>query len=190
MSKGLIALAVIFGVVFIGYSWFVGTYNSLIRQSAEVDTAWASVETQYERRFALVPNLEASVKGALGQEREVFGTIAEARTRYAGAAAGSNERVEATAQYESALARLMVIIENYPQLRSIDTVNRFMDELAGTENRVLVARDRYNEQVRIFNVKIKSFPTNILADMFGYESRTFFKPSEGSQNAPSVDLTI
>lgn len=101
-----------------------------------------------------------------------------------------NDQVQATNQYESALARLMVVVENYPQLRSLDTVNRLMDELAGTENRVLVARDRYNEQVRAYNVQVTRFPGNLLANMYGFEKRDYFQPKEGAENAPTVDLNL
>ncbi len=185
MRGVLITLA----VVLVGLIVTVGAYNGLVTQNNNVDGAWAEVNAQYQRRFDLVPNLVAATKGALGQEQKVFGEIAEARTRYAGATQGSNEQVQATAQYESALARLMVIVENYPQLKSIDTVNRLMDELAGTENRVLIARNRYNDAVKTYNNSVRSFPTNLYAGALGFAQRAYFQPSEGSATAPTVNLT-
>lgn len=188
--KALVSIGAGILAFIIVLSMFAGTYNGLVSKSAQVDGAWAEVEAQYQRRFDLVPNLVGATKGALGQEQKVFGDIAEARTHYAGTAPGSNERVQATVQYESALARLMVIVEAYPQLRSLDTVNRLMDELAGTENRVLIARNRYNVEVKEYNVQVTSFPAFIFARMYGFEARDYFQPDEGAQNAPTVDLTI
>lgn len=181
-------LLVIFGVVLILSSWIAGSYNRFVTMNENIDTAWSHVETQYQRRFDLVPNLVSATKGMLMQEQTVFGAIAEARTRYSSSAPASNERVESMNQYESALTRLLVIIENYPQLRSVETVRALTDELAGTENRVLVARDRYNEQVRTYNITIKRFPKNLLASMFKYDARTFFNSVEEAITAPKVEL--
>lgn len=189
MKTLLIAFAVIFTPIFILGMWLLGSYNSMVGQDLVVQNAWAQVETQYQRRFDLVPNLVGATRGAMHQEQAVFGAIAEARTRYAGSPSGSPERVQATQQYESALARLLVVMENYPQLKSLEQVRALTDELAGTENRVLVARDRYNEEVRGWNTNIKRFPRNLIAGMFGFEAKEFFKPDEGSENAPKVDLT-
>lgn len=190
MKSSLITLAILGGIVFFVGSWLIGSYNALVSQDQMVETSWSQVETQYQRRFDLVPNLVAATKGTMAQEQAVFGAIAEARTRYAGAPAGSDEKVEATRQYESALARLLIVMENYPQLRSIDTVNSLMAELSGTENRVQVARDRYNEQVRVWNTMIVRFPRNVIAGMFGFEKREFFASNEGAENAPTVDLNL
>jgi LemA protein len=190
MKTALAIIGIFAGVALIAGLWIMGSYNGLVTKAESVDASWSQVETQYQRRFDLVPNLVAATKGFLQQEQAVFGAIAEARTKYAGSAPGTNERVQATAQYESALARLMVIVENYPQLRSAETVRGLMDELSGTENRVLVARDRYNEQVRDYNVMIKRFPRNVIAGMFGYEVRAFFESDEDAKDAPKVDLTI
>jgi len=187
-------IGVIFGVVgivalFIGM-WIFGSYNSMISGNENVEAAWAQVETQYQRRFDLVPNLVAATRGVLAQEQEVFGAIAEARTRYAGAAAGSDEKVAATSQYEGALARLLVVMENYPVLKSYESVRTLTDELAGTENRVAVVRDRYNAEVRAWNVNIKRFPRNLIAGMFGFESKKFFESVEAAATAPTVNLEL
>lgn len=184
----LAVLGVIAGIVFLTGLWVLGSYNGLVTLSEGVDAQWSQVETQYQRRFDLIPNLVAATQGFLKQEQKVFGDIAAARTNYAGSAAGTNERVEATSRYESALARLLVIVENYPQLKSNETVRGLMDELAGTENRVLVSRDRYNEKVREYNVTIKRFPKNLLAGLFGYDPRAFFDSVEGAEQAPKVEL--
>lgn len=174
-------------VLIIG-GWFMGAYNSMVTQNESVTTSWSQVETQYQRRFDLVPNLVAATKGYLNQEQEVFGAIAEARTRYAGAPSGSNEKVEATNQYEGALARLLVVMENYPVLKSDATIRGLTDELAGTENRIAVVRDRYNGQVQTYNVMIKRFPGRLFAGLYGFEEREFFKSDEAASKAPVVNL--
>lgn len=143
---GFIGLVIL--VIVIAGGWLMGAYNTMVQGNEAVTQSWAQVETQYQRRFDLVPNLVAATKGALKQEQAVFGAIAEARTRYAGSPAGSNERVAATSQYDGALSRLLVVMENYPELKSLQNVQALTDELAGTENRVAVARDRYNAQVK------------------------------------------
>src|SRR3990167_6184705 len=184
MKSVLIALLVILGILgFIALS-LMGLYNGLVGKRAEVQTQRAQVETQLQRRFDLVPNLVGAVKGAMKQEQAVFSAIADARTKYAGAPAGSKEKVEAANQYESALGRLLVIMENYPQLKSIDTVQDLMTQLEGTENRVSVARQRYNEAVQVYNVSIRTFPTNLLAGMFGFTEEPLFQAVEGAQTAP------
>lgn len=192
-GAGVVALVIVGVIVFLGLSiggWILSSYNGLVSQNLVAETSWGQVETQYQRRFDLVPNLVNATKGVLGQEQKVFGDIAEARTRYAGAPAGSNEKVQATNQFESALGRLLVIMENYPVLKSYESVRALTDELAGTENRILVARDRYNEQVRIWNTMIKVFPKNIIAGMFGFEAKVMFKSDEGASKAPNVDLQV
>lgn len=176
-------------MLFVG-TYLLGTYNSLVRGNEVVENSWAQVESQYQRRYDLIPGLVNSTKGILQQEQDVFGAIAEARTRYAGTEPGSDERVEATGQVESALARLLVVVENYPILQSNQTVQSLMFELAGTENRINVARDRYNEQVQVWNTRVKVFPTSLLAGFFGFDEREFFQSQAGSQDAVNVDLSL
>lgn len=188
-----VALAVFGVLAFLGLVVglnILGTYNDLIKRNEVVSTNWAQVETQYQRRFDLIPNLVNATKGFLRQEQKVFGDIAEARTRYAGTAAGSDERVRATNGLESALSRLLVIIENYPVLQSNQTVRELMDELSGTENRISVSRQRYNEVVRDYNVRVKTFPANLIAGLFGFEEKPFFESEEGSEKAPNVNLDL
>lgn len=181
---GIVGLGIVTGM------WLMGNYNALVSLDEAVTTERAQVETQYQRRFDLIPGLVESTKGVLRQEQAVFGAIAEARTRYAGTESGSDERVEAAGQLDSALSRLLVIMENYPQLKSDQTVQGLMDELAGTENRIAVARGRYNETVRTYNVKIKRFPVNMIAGMFGFEGREMFESVDKADEAVKVDLSL
>ena len=180
-------LAIIIGVVLlIGVSLF-GTYNNLVTQNTAIDGQWAQVETQYQRRFDLIPNLVSSTQGFLKQEKSIFADIARARTQYAGAKS-VDEKVAGASSLDSALARLLVIVENYPNLKSNETVAKLMDELSGTENRISVERRRFNELVQIFDTKIKTVPTNIIAGMFGFKERAYFQAAKGSEVAPKVEL--
>lgn len=184
MKKTLIILGVIL-VLAIIYTWSV--YNNLITLNEEVDSQWAQVETQYQRRFDLIPNLVESVKGVMNQEQQIFTELAKARSNYTGAKSGV-EKVEATNQVESSLLRLLVIMENYPQLKSSETVQALMSQLEGTENRISVERKRYNDSVKSFNILTKRFPTNIMAGILGFEEREYFNSVEGSENTPKVEL--
>ncbi len=167
------------------YGW--SAYNGFVGKNEAVGGQWAQVETAYQRRFDLIPNLVESVKGIMAQEQEEFGAIAEARTRYAGAGT-IDEKAAAATQVESALGRLLVIMENYPQLRSVESVNSLMVELAGTENRVAVERRRFNDAVRELNVAVKRFPGNIVANIFGFDERAYFEAADGAEEAPQVEF--
>ncbi len=162
-------------------------YNGFVRQNEAVNAQWAQVESQYQRRFDLIPNLVNSVKGIMKQEQTVFNDIAQARTQYSGAAT-PDQKAAAASQVESALGRLLVIMENYPQLRSVETVQSLMAELSGTENRIAVERMRYNEIVRDYNVSVQTFPGSLIAGMFGFQKRTMFEAQNGAENAPQVNL--
>ncbi len=177
-----------FGVIFVLALWVMGSYNRLVNLQTEAQTQQAQIEAQLQRRFDLVPNLVATVKGAMNQEQAVFKAIADARTRYAGAAAGTPAKVEAANQYEGALARLLVVMENYPQLKSIDRVQDLMVSLEGTENRISVARQRYNESVRDYNRATRTFPSSIFAGMFNFEQLPLFEAQSGAGTAPKVEL--
>lgn len=178
-----IVIAVVVLVLLYGWS----AYNGFVGKNEAVDGQWAQVETAYQRRFDLIPNLVESVKGIMAQEQEVFGALAEARTRYAGAGT-VDEKAAAATQVESALGRLLVIMENYPQLRSVESVNSLMAELAGTENRVAVERRRFNDAVRELNVAVKRFPGNVVASIFGFDERAYFEAVEGAEEAPQVEF--
>ncbi len=170
--------------------YVVGQYNSMVVAEENVSQAQAQVEVVLQRRFDLIPNLVESVKGSMTQEQTVFGDIAEARTRYANAEAGSAEKMEAANQLESSLGRLLVIVENYPELRSNETVISLMDELAGSENRVAVERKRYNEAVTRYNKLIRVMPNSFFANIFGFDSKVLFESTEGADVPPEVDLNI
>ncbi len=180
-------LLVLVGVVVLAglYTW--SAYNGLITKNEAVDNQWAQVETQYQRRFDLIPNLVAAVKGAMKQEQEIFDNLADARSRYSGAVT-VNERVAAANQVESSFGRLLAVMENYPQLASIGTVQTLMTQLEGTENRVSVERKRYNDMVQSFNLVTKRFPSSLVASLFGFGDREYFESAAGTENAPKVEL--
>ncbi len=178
---GLVLVVLIIVIVF----WT--SYNGLVDKDNKVDAQWANVETQYQRRFDLIPNLVEAVKGIFDQERAIFDNLAAARANYAGAR-NNDDRAAAASQTESALARLLVVLENYPQLRSSVNVSQLQDQLEGTENRISVERTRYNESVRSLNNAVQRFPSNIAAGMFGYEKRTYFDAAPGTEVAPRVDF--
>jgi LemA protein len=185
MKIVLIALVAI--MLIIG-GFLLSSYNGLVTASEAVDNQWAQVETQYQRRFDLIPNLVESVKGVMTQEQKVFGDIADARTRYAGAGTPS-DKAEAATEVEGALSRLLVIMENYPQLKSSDTVETLMAQLEGTENRVSVERQRYNDAVKEYNLKTKRIPGMWIAGMFGFEEKSYFEAVSGSEAAPAVNFS-
>jgi LemA protein len=182
----IIAVLVLF--VIIAGAVFWGNYNSLVTKSQAIEGQWAQVETQYQRRYDLIPNLVESVKGYMAQEKAVFAQIAEARTKYAGAQT-TDAKAAAGGEVESALGRLLVIMENYPELKSVQTVTQLMDELAGTENRISIERKRYNDLVLDYNTAIKKFPTNIMASMFNFGPHEYFKSVSGADQAPKVDFS-
>ncbi len=181
-GKGIAIIILVVAVI-----WTMTTYNSLVTKAQAVDTQWAQVETQYQRRLDLIPNLVGAVQGAMKQEKEVFTALADARTRYAGAGSTA-DKVAAANQVESAFARLLVVMENYPQLKSIDTVSGLMAENAGTENRISVERGRYNEVVGVYQIATKRFPGGLIASIFGFGPREMFQAAEGAENAPKVDF--
>jgi LemA protein len=184
------ALAAVGAVVVVGIIIavsLIGMYNGLVTKSQAIDAQWAQVETQYQRRFDLIPNLVNSVKGIMKQEQTVFDAIAQARTQY-GSATTVDAKAAAAGQVESALGRLLAIVENYPELKSSQNVTALMDELSGTENRISVERRRYNDLVREYNTQIKTFPTNMLAGMFGFTEKQYFQSVTGADQAPKVDF--
>jgi LemA protein len=193
MSKFLIGCGIFLAIVlFIALSvggWMVGKYNGLVGLRVTTQTMQAQVESQLQRRFDLIPNLEAAVRGEMVNEQTVFKDIADARTKYAGAAPGSSDKIDAGNQYESAIGRLLVVMENYPDLKSVQVVKDLMTELEGTENRISVARQRYNESAQTYNTTLQSFPTNVIGGMFGFKDAVFFKGVAGSESAPKINLT-
>jgi LemA protein len=188
MKKGcLIAGGVVILLVLILGGSLIGRYNGMVSRSVAIDGEWAQVETQLQRRVDLIPNLVETVKGFATQEQTVFTNVAEARSRLAGAV-GPREAAAANAGLSSALGRLLAIAENYPELKSNQNFLNLQDELAGTENRIAVARKRYNDAVRDYNTSIRRFPNNFLAGMFGFEAREFFEADEGAEEVPKVEF--
>ena len=163
------------------------SYNRFVGQEEAIKTQWAQVENQLQRRNDLIPNLVETVKGVAQQEKDVFGQIAESRARLAGARS-PEEQMEAANQQSAALARLLVVVENYPQLKSSESFNRLMDELAGTENRLAVERMRYNERVQEYNTNRRQFPANVTAGIFGFKEYPLFKAPPEAQKVPTVNF--
>jgi LemA protein len=150
-----------------------------------VDTQWAQVETQYQRRFDLVPNLVAAAQAVMTQEKDVFTAIATARQGYAGAKT-VNDKVQAANQLEGALSRLLVITENYPVLKTSEIMQNLQAQLEGTENRISVERMRYNDMVKEYNIKVKTFPGSLFAHIFGFEVKKTFEADTDAKKAPQV----
>jgi LemA protein len=163
------------------------SYNTFVGQEEAIKTQWAQVENQLQRRNDLIPNLVETTKGIAQQEKDVFGQIAESRAKLAGAQT-PEQRMQAANEQSTALARLLVVVENYPQLRSNETFNRLMDELSGTENRLAVERMRYNERVQAYNTSRRQFPANITASMFGFKEYPLFNAPPEAERVPRVDF--
>jgi LemA protein len=163
------------------------SYNRFVSQEEGIKQSWSEVENQLQRRNDLIPNLVETVKGVAGQEQQVFGRIAESRAKLAGART-PQETIAAANEQSSALARLLVVVENYPQLRSNESFNRLMDELSGTENRLSVARMRYNEQVQQYNTLRRRFPSNVTAGIFGFKEHPYFEAPKEAQQLPKVQF--
>jgi len=191
MKKGLLlTLGIVVGALLLIGGFVISKYNSMVSQEQDVENAQAQVEVVLQRRFDLIPNLVEATRSVLTQERALIDSVTEARTAYANAPAGSDERIEAANTVESSLSRLLVIIENYPQLKSDETVQGLMDELSGTENRISVERGRFNNTATEFNKLIKIFPNNIFAGIFGFGERSLFEAAEGADVVPTVDLSF
>ncbi len=184
-KKLIIIAAIVVFVILIPYSYLKGTYNSLVTMDEAVKAAWAQVENQLQRRYDLIPNLVETVKGYAAQEREVFLRVTEARAKVGGATTVS-DKIEANNGLSAALSRLLLVVERYPDLKSNTNFLRLQDELAGTENRISVERRRYNETVKVYNIRIRRFPTNLLAGLFGFEKAAFFEVPKERQEAPKV----
>lgn len=184
MKKTLIIIGIIVVVVAL-YAW--SSYNGLVTMRETATAQWQQVETDYQRRFDLIPNLVESVKGLMAQEQTVFTVLADARTKYSGAQT-VNDKAQAAGQVETALGRLLAVVENYPNLRSSETVQNLMVQLEGSENRISVARQRYNDSVRVYQTSIKRFPRAIFASLFGFEGMNYFEAATGAENAPAVSF--
>ena len=178
-----IALAV--GVVIV--VWAIAIYNKLRVRKNEVENAFAQIDVQLKRRHDLIPNLVNTVKGYAAHESDVFKAVSDARAKLGGAKTVA-ETSQANGELSSALSRLLMIAENYPDLKANTNFLQLQDELAGTENRIAVARMDYNGAVQGFNAKIKSFPTVLYAGMFGFDARDYFKADESAKTVPQVQF--
>jgi LemA protein len=163
------------------------SYNRFVGQEEAIKTQWAQVENQLQRRNDLIPNLVETVKGIAQQEKDVFGQIADSRAKLAGART-PEQTIEAANQQSAALARLLVVVENYPQLRSNEQFGRLMDELSGTENRIAVERMRYNERVQEYNTSRRQFPSNVTAGIFGFKEYPVFNAPPEAERVPTVNF--
>ncbi len=177
----------VLALVVVAVVWGFSGYNSLVTLNENADAQWAKVETQYQRRFDLIPNLVSSVKAVLTQEQTVYGDIAAARARYANAT-NPDEKAAAASQVEGSLGRLLAIVESYPQLQSSSNIRDLMTQLEGAENRVSVERTRFNDEVLAYNTAIKRFPKNVLAMVTGFGERSYFEAATGAENVPSVNF--
>lgn len=196
--KWLVALIIVLVCVLCIFSCCKNKYNSLVNLDEGVSEQWAEVQNQYQRRLDLIPNLVSTVKGYAKHESEVFTQISEARASAGGQINISDEVLsdpEAFARYQqvqdnlgSSLQRLLVVTENYPELKADQNFLSLQDQLEGTENRITVARQRYNDVARKYNTKVRSFPTNIIASMGGFEKKTYFAASAEAQSAPKVEF--
>jgi len=186
-GKRNLLIAVIIILVLAGsfYSFFKGTYNQFVTLEESVKSSWAQVENQLQRRYDLIPNLVETVKGFAKQEKDVLVEVTNARARVGGATTVP-DKISANNELSSALSRLLVVVERYPDLKSNQNFLRLQDELAGTENRIAVERRRYNEAVKTYNVAIRSFPANLLAGMYGFEKAAFFEAPAAAKAAPQV----
>ena len=184
MKKTLIGIIIVI-LALVVYIW--PSYNSLVAQRESTTALWQQVEVQYQRRFDLIPGIVNATKAVLVQEQKVFSDIADARTRYSGAQT-VNDKISAANQVDSALSRLLVIVENYPTLKSSETVRDLMTQLEGAENRISTERGRFNDGVRAYNTTIKVFPKNLIASMFGFDAFDYFQAQNGAENAPKVEL--
>lgn len=197
MKKGLIiTLVIVVVMVFLGYSFFKSNYNNFVTLEEGVNQSWAQVENVYQRRADLIPNLVEVVKGYAGHERETLEAVVNARSKMGGQINLNGDMLNdpnALAQFQqmqgqlsSALQRLMVVVEKYPELKADQRFADLQTQLEGTENRISVERGRFNETVQNYNASVRVFPANILAGMFGFGQKAYFKAEAGSEKVPEV----
>jgi LemA protein len=175
-------------VITVGLGLSGCSYNKFTSQEETVKQQWSEIQNQLQRRNDLIGNLVETVKGYASQERDIFIQIAESRAKLSGATTPA-QQIEAANEQSAALSRLLVIVENYPQLKSNETFQRLMDEIAGTENRIAVARGRYNDAARSYNTLRRSFPSNVTGKVFGFQEYPYFEAPTDAKKAPKVDFS-
>lgn len=178
-------LLIIIGIVVVAAGLLFSSYNGMVSINEDVNGKWAQVENQLQRRSDLIPNLVNTVKGYASHEKEVFQAVSDARAKLGGAKTVA-ETSAANSELSGALSRLLMIAENYPDLKANANFSQLQDELAGTENRIAVARKDYNDAVQVYNAKIKSLPASLYAGAFGFTARDYFKADEAAQKVPQV----
>jgi LemA protein len=189
MGKAVIVIVVIAVIALLVFGQYVGVRNTLVTKNEAVKAAWSQVDIVLQRRADLIPNLVETVKGYAQQEQTVFGDIAKARSALL-SAGSPQEKIAANGQLDGALGRLLLIVENYPQLKSNENFLRLQDELAGTENRIAVERKRYNDTLQDYNTYVQQFPANIFAGWAGFKPNSaYFAATEGSREVPKVNFT-
>ncbi|MET3576719.1 LemA family protein [Bhargavaea ullalensis] len=180
-------IAIIIGILVILAIMLVPKYNTFVGLEEDVDQSYSQIENQLQRRVDLIPNLVETVKGFAKHEEKVLGDIADARSRLAGANT-PEEQATANDELSGALSRLLVVVENYPELKADANFRQLMDELAGTENRISVARMDYNDTVSQYNRNVRRFPGSLVAGIFGFDEKEYFKAAAGAQEVPKVDF--
>lgn len=194
MKKGMIGLLVMLGIVALLFFWGMGQYNGLVKSEENVTKSWANVESQYQRRADLIPNLVSTVKGYASHEEGTLTAVIEARAKATQTVIDPTNLTEenmakyqaAQSQVTSALSRLLVTVEQYPDLKANQNFLELQAQLEGTENRISVERQRFNVDAQGFNTSVRTFPRNIIASMFGFEKKAYFQAEEGSEKAPEV----
>jgi LemA protein len=188
MGKGLIAVIILALIALVVFGQYISVRNTLVSKNEAVKSAWSEVDVNLQRRADLIPNLVETVKAYAKQEQTVFGDIANARSALLSARSPS-EKIAANNQLDGALGRLLAIAENYPQLKSNENFLRLQDELAGTENRIAVARKRYNDALQDYNTYVQQFPASAFASWAGFKPNdAYFKAAEGSREVPKVNF--
>lgn len=198
LVKICVAIGIVLVVVALVYNFFAGNYNKMVSLDEEVSSAWSQVENQYQRRYDLIPNLVATVKGYASHEEQVFTEIADARSRAGGIVnidSSVTDDAEKLAEYQkiqselgASLQRLLAVSENYPELKANENFLSLQDELSGTENRISVERKRYNDAARTYNTFIRKFPANIVANMNGFQKKSYFEADTAAKSAPKVEF--
>ena len=198
ISKGLVALIVVIVCLLGIFSFYKNTYNSLVSMDEDVSASWAEVQNQYQRRLDLIPNLVSTVKGYAKHESDVFTQVSEARSKAGGQINISDEVLndpEAFARYQqiqdnlgASLQRLLMVTEQYPELKADQNFLALQDQLEGTENRITVARNRFNDTAKGYNKRVRQFPASIIANMSGFKARPYFTASAEAQSAPKVEF--
>lgn len=196
MKKSWIVIIIIVVFIILIYSWFKGSYNNMITYEEGINTSWANVENVYQRRADLIPNLVNTVKGYAEHEKQTLTDVIEARAKATSVsinpgeltAASMQQFQQAQAGLSSALSKLMVVVERYPDLKANQNFLELQAQLEGTENRIANERRKFNETTKIYNIYIKKFPKNILANMFGFEQKPYFEAEKGTEKAPVVEF--